>query len=102
MTDCFKICFIAGLALALAMAHSPAHAQVSGCVAMEAMMEDQEASTSELPPVVEVQHKGKKPKPPAQHMDDRGPTLSTRDRAFASGQDLTVYCPFKIDTQTPN
>jgi hypothetical protein len=37
-------------------------------------VEDQEAFTSELPPVadVKVQHKVQKAKPPAQHMDDRG------------------------------
>jgi hypothetical protein len=82
-----------GLAVALIMAHSQAHAQASGCVAGQAMMEDQEAFTSELPPGadVKVQHKVQKAKPPAQHMDDRGSILSTRERAFASGQNLSVY-----------
>ena len=98
-----RIRFMAGLAVALIMSHSPAHAEASGCVAREAMMEDQEVFTSELPPVAEVkvQHKVKKSKPPSQHMDDRGSIISTRERAFALGQDLSVYCPFKVETRAP-
>ena len=63
-------------------------------------MEDQGAFTSGSRPLVEVQHKGKKSKPPVQHMDDRGTILSTRERAFASGQDLSVYCPLRVETRT--
>ena len=99
--ECPKIWLMAGLASALVALHSASFAQVSGCVAMEAMTEDQEAFTSESPPVVEAQHKGKRSKPPAQHMDDKGTILSTRERAFASGQDLSVYCPLKVETRTP-
>jgi len=84
VTDYFKIWFMAGLAPALVVAHSPAHAQASGCVAMEAMMEDQEAFRSESPPVVEVKHTGKKSKPPVQHMDDRG-TILLNLPGFAGG-----------------
>ena len=64
-------------------------------------MEDQDAFTNELPAVVEVQHKEKKSKPPVQHMDDRGTILSTRERASASGQDLSAYCPLRVETRTP-
>jgi hypothetical protein len=74
VTDRLKIWLMAGLTPALVVPHSLAYAQASGCVAMEAMTEDQEAFTSESPPVADAQHKGKRSKPSAQHRDDRGTT----------------------------
>jgi hypothetical protein len=93
------------------MQHGQAYAQASGCVVMEVTMENREALTNELPPAIEKQHK-KNRKQSAQQgaiealiesgsadKDNGRITSSTRERAFASGQDLADYCSFKVETQ---
>ena len=101
-----------------------AHAQTPGCLVMEVIVEERAALAEQFAAVVDQRGKGKGPRsarqqgktqtlivsPSTRNVDDlkRGSTvideaatnLSTRENAFASGQDLSNYCSFKIEIDT--
>ena len=123
MKTCCPIWFVASAALGFVTSHGQAHAQAPGCVVVEAAVEDQEAFTHKSPPVVDKLGKETEPRglvqqdataPPAglpfaprHRRDQRGTAdkddamnISTREKAFASGQSLADYCNLKIESDT--
>jgi hypothetical protein len=97
-------------------------AQASGCVVLEVAVEDQEALTQRSPPIVDKLGKENEPKglaqqdaaaplvgvplprPRGKQRDatdkDDATNISTREKAFASGQSLEDYCNLKIESGT--
>ena len=116
---CSMIC---SAGVALGMVISQAHAQTAGCVVMEVAGEDQAAFTNKSSPFVDKLRKENDPRGLGQqdataslvrvplprprerqrdtHDQDDAMDISNREKAFASGQNLTDYCSLKIESDT--
>jgi hypothetical protein len=113
---------VASAALGIVTSHGQAHAQAPGCVVVEVAVEDQEAFTQRPPPAVDKLGKVNEPRGLAQQDTtaslvrvplprprekqrgapdkDDAMDVSTREKAFASGQSLVDYCNLKIESDT--
>jgi hypothetical protein len=123
MKTCCMIWSVASATLGFVTSYGQARAQAPGCVVVEVAVEDQEAFTRDSPPVVDKPGEENEPRglvrqdaaaplvgsPSApRHRRDRRSTtgkddamnISTREKAFASGQSLADYCNLKIDSDT--
>jgi hypothetical protein len=121
MKTCYMI-WSASVALGIVISHEQVQAQAPGCVVMEVALEDQAAFTKRTPPVVDRSGKENDPRGLAQQ-DATAPLvrvplprprekqrdatdkddaidISTREKAFASGQSLADYCNLKIESDT--
>ena len=124
MKICSEIWSLAIIVAGLGLPHGQAHAQAPRCMVMEVIVEERAALAETFAAVVDQRGKEKRPRsarqqaktqalivsPSTRNADDlkRGSTVideaatnsSTREKAFASGQDLSNYCSFKIETDT--
>ena len=120
MKTCGIIWCVATAALGIVTSFDKAHAQAPGCVVMEVAVEDQESFTQRPPPAVDKLGKENEPRGLAQldttaslirvplprpREKQRGAPdkddamgVSTREKAFASGQSLEEYCNLKIES----
>jgi hypothetical protein len=121
MKTCCMIWCVAIAALGIVTFHGHARAQTPGCMAMEVAGEDQAAFRQRSPPVVdkaggENEQRGlvredaaplvgfPLPRPRGRQRgaidQDDVMNMSTREKAFASGQSLADYCLLKIESDT--
>jgi hypothetical protein len=120
MKTCCAIWSVARAALIIVTVQGQARAQTPGCTVMEVAGEDQAAFTQRSPPIVdraggENEPRGLAqqdatatlirvplPRPREKQRDDKdyATNITSREKAFASGQSLADYCDLKIESET--
>ena len=108
-------CLVASVALGLfvpqgqAYAQAELQAQAPACVVVEVAVEDREEFTKKLPSPVGKRDEGKgsklavqggKTEPLSGSSSSSAEKSSTREKAFALGQNMADYCKFKIEAET--